>query len=128
MNEAALALMGGWWDPMRVDYALRTLDTWYKGDGVYGDGPQFHFDYYDSFVIHPLLLNVLEVIGRSSNTWNSLKERMESRARRYAAIQERLISPDATFPPTGRSLAYRFGAFHLLAEVALRQSLPKPIP
>ena len=110
MNEAALSLMGVWWDPMRIDYALRTMDTWYKGDGVYGDGPQFHFDYYNSFVIHPFLLNVLEVIGRSSNTWNSLKERTESRARRYAAIQERLISPDATFPPTGRSLAYRFPA------------------
>ncbi len=127
MNEAALSLMGVWWDPMRIDYALRTIDTWYKGDGVYGDGPQFHFDYYNSFVIHPLLLNVLEVIGRSSKAWNSLKERTERRARRYAAIQERLINPDATFPPTGRSLAYRFGAFHLLAEMALRQSLPEPI-
>jgi hypothetical protein len=127
MNEAALSLMGAWWDPMRIDYALRTMDTWYKGDGVYGDGPQFHFDYYNSFVIHPLLLNVLDVIGRSSNTWSSLKERTESRARRYAAIQERLIGPDATFPPTGRSLAYRFGAFHLLAEIALRRSLPEPI-
>jgi len=127
MNEAALSLMGVWWDPMRIDYALRTMDTWYKGDGVYGDGPQFHFDYYNSFVIHPILLNVLEVIGRSSNTWNPLKERMESRARRYAAIQERLINPDATFPPTGRSLAYRFGAFHLLAEMALRRSLPDSV-
>ena len=127
MNEAALSLMGAWWDPMRIDYALRTMDTWYKGDGVYGDGPQFHFDYYNSFVIHPLLLNVLEVIGRSSDTWNSLKERTEGRARRYAAIQERLINPDATFPPTGRSLAYRFGAFHLLAEMALRRSLPDPV-
>ena len=127
MNEAALSLMGAWWDPMRVDYALRTMDTWYKGDGMYGDGPQFHFDYYNSFVIHPLLLNVLDVIGKTSNTWNPLKEKMESRACRYAAIQERLINPDASFPPTGRSLAYRFGAFHLLAEVALRRTLPEPI-
>lgn len=127
MNEAALALMGVWWDPMRIDYALRTVDTWYKGDGAYGDGPLFHFDYYNSFVIHPLLLNVLDVIGRSSNTWNPLKERIERRARRYAAIQERGISPDASFAPIGRSLAYRFGAFHLLAEMALRQSLPEPV-
>ena len=52
---------------------------------------------------------------------------MTARARRYAAIQERLIGPDATFPPTGRSLAYRFGAFHLLAEVALRRVLPEPV-
>jgi hypothetical protein len=127
MNEAALSLMGAWWDPMRIDYALRTLDTWYKGDGVYGDGPQFHYDYYNSFVIHPLLLNVLDVIGKSSNAWNSLKREAQRRARRYAAIQERLIGPDASFPPTGRSLAYRFGAFHLLAEMALRRDLPEPL-
>jgi hypothetical protein len=49
---------------------------------------------------------------------------MMLRARRYAAIQERLISPEGTFPPVGRSLCYRFGAFHLLAEIALRRQLP----
>ena len=36
-------------------------------------------------------------------------------------------SPDGSFPPLGRSLAYRMGAFHLLAEVALRRQLPEPI-
>jgi hypothetical protein len=127
MNEAALSLMEVWWDPMRIDYAVRTLDSWYKGDGMYGDGPQFHSDYYNSFVIHPMLLNILDAIGKSSDAWNSFKATMASRARRYAAIQERLIGPDATFPPMGRSLAYRFGAFHLLAEVALRRTLPVPI-
>lgn len=30
-------------------------------------------------------------------------------------------------PPVGRSLAYRFGAFHLLAKVALLRSLPKDV-
>ncbi len=52
---------------------------------------------------------------------------MMLRARRYAAIQERLIGPEGTFPPIGRSLCYRFGAFHLLAEMALRQQLPEGI-
>ena len=127
MVEAALCLMGVWWDPMRVDYAVRTMDTWYKGDGMYGDGPEFHFDFYNSFVIHPLLLNVLDEIGKKSNAWNAYKERIHNRARRYAAIQERLIGPDGAFPPVGRSLCYRFGAFHLLAEMALRRALPEPV-
>ena len=39
--EAFLALAGEQWDPMRVDYAVRQHGEWYKGDGVYGDGPQF---------------------------------------------------------------------------------------
>ena len=33
---------------MRIDYALRQHEQWYKGDGIYGDGPQFHFDYYNA--------------------------------------------------------------------------------
>jgi hypothetical protein len=127
MNEAALAMMGAWWDPMRVDYAVRALDSWYKGDGVYGDGPQFHFDYYNSYVIHPMLLAVLDEIGKKSDAWKMFKPRMERRAQRYAAIQERLIAPDGSFPPIGRSLAYRFGAFHLLADVSLRRALPAPV-
>ena len=40
---------------------------------------------------------------------------------RKAAIEERLIAPDGAFPPVGRSLAYRCGAFHLLAQSALRR-------
>ena len=46
--EAFLAHVGEKWDPMRVDYALRQHEEWYKGDGLYGDGPQFHWDYYNS--------------------------------------------------------------------------------
>jgi hypothetical protein len=125
--EAALSFMGVWWDPMRVDYAIRTMDTWYKGDGVYGDGPAFHWDYYNSFVIQPMLLNVLDTISKSSPAWDSHRPVAMVRAQRYAAIQERLISPEGTFPPIGRSLCYRFGAFHLLAEMALRRQLPEGV-
>lgn len=125
--EAALALMGAPWDAMRVDYAIRSLDSWYKGDGIYGDGPSFHWDYYDSFVMHPMLLNVLDVMSKFSPTWKHYEPIMLARARRYAEIQERLISPEGTFPPIGRSLCYRFGAFHLLAEISLRRQLPEGI-
>ena len=61
--EAALVRLGAPWDRMRVDYALRQHDQWYKGDGAYGDGPEFHFDYYNSFVIHPMLLDVLDAFS-----------------------------------------------------------------
>lgn len=124
MIETALSKMGVWWDPMRVDYAVRTVNSWYKGDALYGDGPDFHFDYYNSFVIHPMLLNILETIGTVSNDWRGIHPKAVQRARRYAAIQERMIGPEGAFPPVGRSLCYRFGVFHLLAEVALRKQLP----
>ncbi|HEX7157443.1 MAG TPA: DUF2264 domain-containing protein, partial [Edaphobacter sp.] len=123
MVEACLCFMGERWDPVRVDYAIRQHQQWYVGDGMYGDGPHFHWDYYNSFVIHPMLLAVLETVERKSSSWSTFRPVALERAQRYAAIQERLISPEGTFPAIGRSLAYRFGAFHLLSDIALRQKL-----
>jgi len=117
--EAALERLGETPDRARVDRALRSHEDWYKGDGAYGDGAEFHWDYYNSFVIHPMLIDVLDVFGDGAS-----RERESARARRYAAIQERFIAPDGSFPPMGRSLAYRCGAFHALAQSALRRDLP----
>jgi hypothetical protein len=125
--EAFFSKFGQPWDTMRIDYALRQHQEWYKGDGVYGDGPEFHWDYYNSFVIQPMMLNVLDAVEKATDRWASLRKPVEARARRYAAIQERLISPEGTFPPIGRSLSYRFGALQLLAEMALRHNLPEGV-
>jgi hypothetical protein len=125
--ETALALMGEPWDGMRIDYAIRQHQQWYLGDGVYGDGPHFHWDYYDSYVIHPMLLDVLRNIAPHSRAWNSFLPDTLARAKRYAAIEERLIAPDGAFPVVGRSVTYRSGAFHLLAQVALLGQLPPGI-
>lgn len=127
MIEAALCMMGEPWDRLRVDYAVRQHQQWYKGDGMYGDGPTLHMDYYNSFVIHPMLLDVLRVTSRQTNEWKAIEAEAVTRARRYAAIQERLVSPEGTFPPIGRSLAYRCGAFQLLGQMALRHELPDEV-
>ncbi|MDQ2665054.1 MAG: DUF2264 domain-containing protein [Gemmatimonadota bacterium] len=124
MIEAALSVMGADWDAMRVDYAVREHEQWYKGDGMYGDGPTFHWDYYNSYVIQPMLLDVLGTLAPLTPEWRAFVDPVVLRAKRYAAIQERLISPEGTFPPIGRSLAYRFGAFQLLGQMALRRQLP----
>jgi hypothetical protein len=115
------------WDRMRIDYALRQHEQWYKGDGIYGDGPQFHFDYYNAYVIQPMLVDVLDACADDRPAWQSMREHVLTRARRYAAIQERLIAPDGSFPPVGRSLAYRCGAFQGLAQAALRRDLPTDV-
>jgi hypothetical protein len=127
MVEAGLKSLGADWDRTRVDYALREHEQWYKGDGAYGDGPEFHWDYYNSFVIHPMLVDVLDTCKLESPAWTDIATRVELRSRRYAAVQERLIAPDGSFPPVGRSIAYRCGAFHLLAQSALRRRLPDEI-
>jgi len=124
MIEAALCAVGEKWDRLRVDYAVRQHDEWYKGDGMYGDGPSLHMDYYNSFVIHPMLLDVLRATSAHTDEWKAIHAQAVVRARRYAAIQERMISPEGSFPPIGRSLAYRCGAFQLLGQMALRHELP----
>jgi hypothetical protein len=125
--EAALAAMGEKFDAMRIDYAVRAHQQWYVGDGLYGDGPRFHWDYYNSFVIQPMLLDVVRGIAPHAKNWQALTPDILARARRYAAIQERLISPEGTYPAIGRSIAYRTGAFQLLAQVALLGELAEPL-
>lgn len=125
--EAGLKVLGAAWDRLRVDYAIRQHDQWYKGDGLYSDGPTYHWDYYNSFVIHPMLRDVLDACGADVPAWATLAPKMAERSQRYAAILERLVAPDGSFPAIGRSIAYRCGAFHLLAQSALKRALPTEI-
>lgn len=122
--EAFLASINVAPDPMRVDYALRQIEQWYVGGGYYKDGPSFHLDYYNSFVIHPMLIHVAEVMQDRSEFARRMLPEWWQRARRYAQVQERLISPDGAYPLSGRSITYRCGAFQHLAFVALRHQLP----
>jgi hypothetical protein len=112
---------------MRVDFAIKKHLEWYKGDGIYGDGPNFHWDYYNSFVIQPMLLDIIKILLEHGYEKEETYNLVLTRAKRYAAIQERLISPEGTFPATGRSLAYRFGAFQLLSQIALMNKLPEDL-
>ena len=43
--------------------ALRKVEEWYVGDGFYSDGPGFAFDYYNSFVLHPMYVECLEAVS-----------------------------------------------------------------
>ncbi len=127
MVEAFLLFAGEQYDEMRMDYAIRKHMEWYKGDGMYGDGPDFHWDYYNSFVIQPMLVDILGVLEKQGNRYGKTYQTVLVRAKRYAMIQEKLISPEGTFPAIGRSLAYRFGAFQHLAQMALQKRLPDEI-
>ena len=127
LNEAFFCNYGFEWDPMRVDFAIRQMEQWYVGDGIYTDGPSFAFDYYNSFVIHPYLATVTEIINKKAGTYNAMTEKLKARNERYAVIQERLINADGTFPATGRSIIYRGAAFHHLADMAWRKKLPSEL-
>jgi hypothetical protein len=133
MNEAFLLSIGEDWDPMRVDLTIKKMEEWYIGDGWVADGVKFHFDYYNSYVIYPMLLEILEVLVRFKPRFNNLKPDIElskwqKRTQRYCEHLERFISPTGTYPPIGRSLTYRTAAFQPLALMAWRKSLPDKLP
>lgn len=123
MAEAGLHVLGEPHDRMRVLSALRTFQGWYKGDGVYGDGEMFHWDYYNSFVISPMYVDLVELFSGDNEEIQVMGPAVFSRASRYASVLERLIGPDGTYPVVGRSVCYRFGAFQMLAQAALQHRL-----
>lgn len=136
MIEAALLKFEGEADIMRIEYCLMKHDEWYLGDGMYGDGPDFHWDYYNSFVIQPMILDIISVLKEKEELLKNYPHKDKfitnaevfyERAQRYAAIQERLISPTGTYPAIGRSLAYRFGVFQALSQMALFEKLPEKV-
>ncbi|MCH4553199.1 DUF2264 domain-containing protein [Aestuariibaculum lutulentum] len=111
-------------DYLRIEYALNKHMEWYVGDGLYSDGKYYHWDYYNSFVIHPMLIDVVTTIKESNHPYKRLEEDVIKRAQRYAEILERQISPEGTYPVIGRSSVYRFGSFQLLSQMALLEQLP----
>lgn len=124
MVEAALWEFTGECELHPIEYAVQRHEQWYLGDGTYGDGAEYHWDYYNSYVIQPMLLEVVRVCAEKKNPLGELLPKLRARAQRYAVVQERLISPEGTFPVLGRSSAYRFGALQQLANTALRHELP----
>ena len=133
MNEAWLLSIGEEHDPMRLNGAIRKINEWYVGDGWIKDGKDFHFDYYNSYVMYPMLLEVLDVLAaKKAPFWQAKPQELLAqatrRAQRYCEHLERFVGPDGSFPPIGRSITYRTAAFQPLALLAWRKQLPASLP
>ncbi|MDE6339421.1 MAG: glycoside hydrolase family 88 protein, partial [Muribaculaceae bacterium] len=123
--ESFLAKAGAECDEYRVNSAIRKTDEWYVGDGWYADGPDFSYDYYSSYVFHPMILETLQAMDDAGKytriDYRKYHDRALKRARKYAIVLERLISPEGTFPVFGRSIPYRMGALQPLALMAWKE-------
>lgn len=133
MNEAWLLSIGEEYDPMRMNGAIRKINEWYIGDGWIRDGKDFHFDYYNSYVMYPMLLEVLDVLAANKAPfWQARPQELLAQAlkrtQRYCEHLERFVGPDGSYPPIGRSLTYRTAAFQPLALLAWRKALPASLP
>ncbi|WP_220273409.1 DUF2264 domain-containing protein [Pontibacter diazotrophicus] len=128
MIEAFFANYGIEYDVVRVEFGIREFsEHWYVGDGMYSDGNDFALDYYNSYVIQPYLATILEVAGKQNNRYARYTPTFDKISKRYAEIQERYINTDGSFPVIGRSIAYRGGAFHHLADMSMRKQLPESL-
>jgi hypothetical protein len=128
MVEAAILEFTGECDVERMTYGVDKFKEWYKGDAFYGDGPAFHMDYYNSYVIHPMLMDVLSAMQRHGIDGAEFIEVERTRHARYAEILERMVAPDGTYPVLGRSIsACRCGTFQVLSQAALLSNLPETL-
>ena len=129
--ESFMAKAGGDFDEYRVNSACRKVEEWYVGDGWYADGPVFAFDYYSSYVFHPMYLETLQAMVdakvNSRLDYQKYYDRELKRCQKYSIILERFISPEGTFPVFGRSIPYRMATMQPLALMAWYQKLPKDL-
>ena len=126
MVEATRWHLTGEFDRERLEFGVKKFATeFYVGDGTYGDGKHFAWDYYNSYTIQPMLLEVLRIAKEKGDPLARHYDISLKRMSRYADVQERLISPEGTFPLVGRSGPYRYGAFQALSMAMLLGILPK---
>ncbi|MEO1235673.1 MAG: DUF2264 domain-containing protein [Planctomycetota bacterium] len=127
ITECALWELTGDCDPQPIEYAVKRHLEFYVGDGTYGDGPEYHWDFYNSYVIHPFLLEVLRTCRDQGHPCGEHFDRALARAQRYAEVLERMVSPEGTFPILGRSSVYRIAVFYHLSYLAWRGWLPESL-
>ena len=127
LTESFLMGKGAQYDQFRIRVSKNKVKEWYVGDGWYSDGPSFSMDYYNDYVIHPMLVDIYQVLKEkkivSERQYNTAVKRMI----RHSDFSERMIMPDGVFPAFGRSATYRTGAFQSLSQVALMKILPSYI-
>ncbi|GAE19258.1 DUF2264 domain-containing protein [Bacteroides pyogenes] len=127
ITEAFLMKIGEEYDPARINMAVYKLREWYVGDGWYSDGGKFSMDYYNDYVMHPMLVDMLKVLVDAGKMNVNEYDKALKRMIRHAEFSERLIAPDGSYPPFGRSITYRTAAFQSLCQVALMDKLPAHI-
>lgn len=125
--EAFLMSVGEEADQYALCVAANKINEWYLSDGWYSDGPEMALDYYNAYVIHPMYIEMLEVLNKHG-FWTPISPNLAiKRMQRFNVFMERLISPEGTYPAFGRSVVYRMGAFQTLAMAAWRYGLPEGV-
>lgn len=114
-------------DEYALSVGLQKMSEWYLSDGWYSDGPEYAMDYYNSYVMHPMMVEVVEMCKKHKFSTPISLDLAVKRMNRFNTILERFISPEGAYPAVGRSVIYRMGAFQTLAMSAWKYGLPKDL-
>ena len=114
-------------DEYALSVGLQKMSEWYLSDGWYSDGPEYAMDYYNSYVMHPMMVEVVEMCKKHKFSTPISLDLAVERMNRFNTILERFISPEGAYPAVGRSVIYRMGAFQTLAMSAWKYGLPKDL-
>lgn len=114
-------------DEYALSVGLQKMSEWYLSDGWYSDGPEYAMDYYNSYVMHPMMVEVVEMCKKHKFSTPISLDLAVKRMNRFNTIIERFISPEGAYPAVGRSVIYRMGAFQTLAMSAWKYGLPKDL-
>ncbi|TXH22578.1 MAG: DUF2264 domain-containing protein [Chitinophagaceae bacterium] len=124
ITETFLKSIDEEYDPFRVSMAKNKMKEWYVGDSWYNDGPKFSMDYYNDYVIHPMMMDMYKALLDKKLVAQAEYDEVLKRAVRHSEFSERIISPEGTYPAIGRSITYRSAAFQTLSQIALMEKLP----
>ncbi len=111
---------------------IRVIESYYIGDGWYKDGPLFHMDFYNSYVILPFLITIyqeLHLLNYQNNgiLFKNLYQKTLLKIQKHSEFLERLIGIDGSFPIFGRSAVYRSAVFHALVTNVYISELPQTL-
>jgi hypothetical protein len=106
---------------VRVDSAVRKfhldrIDSFYLGDGWYGDGPEGFADHYNGYALHCYGLLYARLNGEADP---QRAEVYRDRAAKFARSFRYWFDDDGASIGFGRSMTYRFGMASLWAALAV---------
>ncbi|MCZ6465217.1 MAG: DUF2264 domain-containing protein [Proteobacteria bacterium] len=124
MVNAFLASVGAPHRPEEVRRNLDRIDSYYRRDGWYSDGPGQSYDHYVGWAIHLYTILWCRMGGDEEDPARAARYR--ERLRRFLADFAHLFAADGAPLHQGRSLIYRFAATAAPWAGALADATPLP--
>jgi hypothetical protein len=112
-------------DAAVCDFHLDRIESFYLGDGWYGDGPEGFADHYNGYALHCYGLLYAALNGEADR---ARSERYVERAKQFAQSFRLWFADDGASIPYGRSMTYRFAMTSAWAALAVAgvEALPWP--